>query len=111
MRQASWNLCPQAIQYSSVCYANPDVAFTAIAGSVSSQMPDLPDGDWSLVLKKDIFQKVAGAARLLSGSALIVRARWPFVSRLDAARANASAEDSCRHRWAPTWLAQASAAC
>ena len=58
MRQASWNLCPQDIQYNTACYADPDNTFNAIAGSTSSPMPDLPDGDWALVLKKDIFQKV-----------------------------------------------------
>lgn len=58
MRQASWNLCPQAIQYNTACYADPDVPFNSIAGSSSTPMPDLPDGDWALLLKKDIFQKV-----------------------------------------------------
>lgn len=58
MRQASWNLCPQHIQYSSGCYADRDATFGSIAGSSSTHMPDLPDGDWALVLKKDIFQKV-----------------------------------------------------
>ena len=58
MRQASWNLCPQDIQYNTACYADPDNTFNSIAGSSSSPMPDLPDGDWALVLKKDIFQKV-----------------------------------------------------
>lgn len=60
MRQASWNLCPQAIQYNTACYADPDNTFNSISGSSSSPMPDLPDGDWALVLKKDIFQKVCG---------------------------------------------------
>lgn len=62
MRQASWNMCPQAIQYNTDCYADPDNTFNSIAGSSSSPMPDLPDGDWALVLKKDIFQKVQAAA-------------------------------------------------
>jgi hypothetical protein len=63
MRQASWNLCPQAIQYNTACYTDPDVTFNTIAGSSSSPMPDLPDGDWALVLKKDIFQKVCRMRR------------------------------------------------
>jgi hypothetical protein len=58
MRQASWNLCPQDIQYNAACYADPDNTFSSITGSSSSPMPDLPDGDWALVLNKDIFQKV-----------------------------------------------------
>lgn len=58
MRQASWNLCPKDIQYNTACYADPDNTFSSIAGSSSSPMPDLPDGDWALVLNKDIFQKV-----------------------------------------------------
>lgn len=67
MRQASWNLCPHDIQYNTACYADPDVTFSSIAGSSSTPMPDLPDGDWELVLKKDIFQKVNLAAEFLLG--------------------------------------------
>lgn len=58
MQQASWNLCPQDIQYNADCYDDPDNKFASISGSLTKYMPDLPDGDWSLVLKKDIFQKV-----------------------------------------------------
>jgi len=68
MRQASWNLCPQDIQYNTACYADPDVTFSSIAGSSSTPMPDLPDGDWDLVLKKDIFQKVSLAGDQLWGA-------------------------------------------
>jgi hypothetical protein len=57
MRQASWNLCPQAIDYNTACYDNPDNSFSTISGSLSKHMPDLPDGDWALVVKKDIFEK------------------------------------------------------
>jgi hypothetical protein len=69
MRQASWNLCPQDIQYNTACYADRDKTFNAIAGSTSSPMPDLPDGDWALVLKKDIFQKVLAWAAVTSEQA------------------------------------------
>jgi hypothetical protein len=61
MSQASWNLCPQDIQYNTACYDDPDDAFSTISGSLSKPMPDLPDGDWSIVLKRDIFQKVSTA--------------------------------------------------
>ncbi|WIA39913.1 hypothetical protein OEZ86_013355 [Tetradesmus obliquus] len=63
MQQASWNLCPQDIQYNADCYDDPDNKFASISGSLTKYMPDLPDGDWSLVLKKDIFQKTRGAVR------------------------------------------------
>jgi hypothetical protein len=62
MQQASWNLCPQDIQYNADCYDDPDNRFASISGSLTKYMPDLPDGDWSLVLKKDIFQKVCDVA-------------------------------------------------
>jgi hypothetical protein len=58
MQQASWNLCPQDIQYNADCYDDPDNKFASSSGSLTKYMPDLPDGDWSLMLKKDIFQKV-----------------------------------------------------
>lgn len=58
MSQVSWNLCPQDIQYNTDCYDDPDNTFSSIAGSLSEAMPDLPDGDWALMLKKDIFMKV-----------------------------------------------------
>lgn len=58
MRQASWNLCPTDIAYSTSCYDDPDNTFASITGATSRPMPDLPDGDWSLILNKDIFQKV-----------------------------------------------------
>jgi hypothetical protein len=67
MKQASWNLCPQAIQYSTACYTDPDVGFNSLSGASSTPMPDLPDGDWSVVLKKDIFQK-ASATACVSGA-------------------------------------------
>eukprot|EP00883_Tetradesmus_obliquus_P001212 jgi/Sobl393_1/11292/SZX78320.1 len=63
MQQASWNLCPRDIQYNADCYDDPDNKFASISGSLTKYMPDLPDGDWSLVLKKDIFQKTRGAVR------------------------------------------------
>lgn len=62
MSQVTWNLCPQDIQYSTACYDDPDDTFTAIAGTLSKPMTDLPDGDWALVLKKDIFMKVGCTA-------------------------------------------------
>eukprot|EP00879_Flechtneria_rotunda_P032401 GHRR01035602.1.p1 GENE.GHRR01035602.1~~GHRR01035602.1.p1 ORF type:complete len:274 (+),score=60.02 GHRR01035602.1:334-1155(+) len=59
MDQTTWNLCPQDIQYSTACYDDPDNSFNTIAGSLTKPMPDLPDGHWALIVKKDIFQKVS----------------------------------------------------
>jgi len=48
-------------EYNTACYDDPDDTFSTISGSLSKPMPDLPDGDWSIVLKRDIFQKVSTA--------------------------------------------------
>ncbi|KAI8467677.1 MAG: hypothetical protein J3K34DRAFT_480735 [Monoraphidium minutum] len=63
MSQASWNLCPENIQYNSDCYYQEDQAFTTIAGSLHTTLPDIPDGDWSLRVKRDLMGKVRGAVR------------------------------------------------
>ncbi|KIZ05279.1 hypothetical protein MNEG_2684 [Monoraphidium neglectum] len=63
LSQASWNLCPEKIQYSSDCYYQDDQGFDAIAGTLHVTLPDIPDGSWTLRVKRDLMSKVSGAVR------------------------------------------------
>lgn len=63
MNQAAWNLCPVKIQYNSDCYYDTDQTFTQLQGEVHATFPDVPDGDWDLVVKRDMMQKIRGAVR------------------------------------------------
>jgi hypothetical protein len=67
MAQASWNLCPQSTAYSAGCYFTDDQKFGAIAGAVHTTLTDVPDGTWSLVVKRDLMGKVKGAVRSTAG--------------------------------------------
>ncbi|GBF96992.1 polycystin cation channel family [Raphidocelis subcapitata] len=69
MSQASWNLCPQKIQYDSSCYYGDDVTFDSISGATHVTLPDVPDGVWALRVKRDLMSKVRGAVRSTSGVA------------------------------------------
>lgn len=61
--QASWNLCPERTAYDSGCYFAEDRRFEAAAGAAHVTLPDVPDGRWSLVVKRDMMTKVRGAVR------------------------------------------------
>ena len=50
-------------QSGSDCYYETDQRFEQQVGHVVREIDDVPDGDWSVVVKKDIFLKVAGAVR------------------------------------------------
>ncbi|GLI64894.1 hypothetical protein VaNZ11_008286 [Volvox africanus] len=63
MQQASWNLCPVSTPYSSDCYFDTDVTFDRLSGEQHYTLDDAPDGDWNLVVKRDIFDKIRGAVR------------------------------------------------
>ncbi|GIL76287.1 hypothetical protein Vretimale_5865 [Volvox reticuliferus] len=63
MQQASWNLCPVTTPYSNDCYFDTDVSFESLSGEQHYTLDDTPDGDWNLVVKRDIFDKVRGAVR------------------------------------------------
>lgn len=67
MDQASWNLCPEKIQYNSDCYFQDDQTFSSISGSVHMTLPDIPDGTWTLSMKRDLLEKVKGAVRSAAG--------------------------------------------
>ena len=72
MQDAAWNLCPMEVDeligpkkifHGSDCYYQEDQKFEEQVGHIVREIDDVPDGDWSVVVKKDIFLKVAGAVR------------------------------------------------
>eukprot|EP00192_Tetraselmis_astigmatica_P001702 CAMPEP_0117652658 /NCGR_PEP_ID=MMETSP0804-20121206/2750_1 /TAXON_ID=1074897 /ORGANISM="Tetraselmis astigmatica, Strain CCMP880" /LENGTH=1606 /DNA_ID=CAMNT_0005458731 /DNA_START=90 /DNA_END=4910 /DNA_ORIENTATION=+ len=64
MQQASWNLCPlNGAPHGTDCYYPTDRQFDRISGEVHLEINDVPDGNWALVVKRDIFNKVSGAVR------------------------------------------------
>ena len=72
MNDAAWNLCPMEVDeligpkkifHGSDCYYEEDQKFDEQVGHIVREIDDVPDGDWSIVVKKDIFLKVAGAVR------------------------------------------------
>lgn len=63
MQQARWNLCPVATAYSGGCYFEQDNTFDRLSGSQTYVIDDAPDGQWDLVVRRDIFNKVRGAVR------------------------------------------------
>lgn len=63
MQQTSWNLCPVQTAYSGDCYYDTDIKFDRLSGSTSTVITDMPDGDWNLIMRRDIFMKTRGAVR------------------------------------------------
>ena len=72
MQDAKWNLCPlevdevigpKKIYHGSDCYYEEDQGFEDQVGHHMVEIDDVPDGQWTIVVKKDIFLKVAGAVR------------------------------------------------
>eukprot|EP00873_Tetraselmis_striata_P015466 jgi/Tetstr1/435730/TSEL_024629.t1 len=64
MQQASWNLCPRdGAPHGTDCYYPSDQKFDRVEGEVHLEISDVPDGEWILVIKRDSFNKVAGAVR------------------------------------------------
>ena len=66
--QSKWNLCPlemdenigpKKIFHGADCYYKEDQGFEDQVGHIIRKIDDVPDGDWSIVVKKDIFLKVA----------------------------------------------------
>ncbi|GFR50551.1 hypothetical protein Agub_g12825 [Astrephomene gubernaculifera] len=63
MSQTSWNLCPLSTAYSSDCYYDTDITFDRLSGVQNYVIDDAPDGEWNLVVRRDIFNKIKGAVR------------------------------------------------
>ena len=74
MNDASWNLCPMEVDdvlggtnkiyHGADCYYEKDQKFDTQVGHQSRVIEDVPDGEWTIVVKKDIFKKVGGAVRV-----------------------------------------------
>jgi hypothetical protein len=47
--------------FSTGCYFEEDNTFNSLSGSYSEIIDDLPDGDWTLVMRRDIFRKTRGS--------------------------------------------------
>ena len=67
MNDAAWNLCPMEVDeligpkkifHGSDCYYEEDQKFDEQVGHIVREIDDVPDGDWSVVVKKDIFLKL-----------------------------------------------------
>jgi len=69
MLQASWNLCPLDTDFSPNCYYESDQAFGRLTGEKHVLLDDIPDGEYSLKIKSDLFNKVYGAVRNLTAVA------------------------------------------
>ncbi len=61
MQQTSWNICPVDTPFASGCYYNKDNQFAQLAGASSAVINDMPDGNWTIQMKRDIFSKTKGA--------------------------------------------------
>ena len=61
---ASWNVCPVGnALHGTACYFDQDRAFETVSGAESLEIRDLPAGQWRVVVRRDYFNKVAGAVR------------------------------------------------
>lgn len=66
MTQASWNLCPKGgAPHGKDCYYQSDQKFVSLKGEVHAILHDVPDGQWQIQLKRDFFNKVRGAVRIV----------------------------------------------
>eukprot|EP00210_Caulerpa_lentillifera_P005376 g5138.t1 len=67
MSQASWNLCPKnGAPHGKDCYFTSAQRFDDLEGEVHVTLDDVPDGEWEVQLKRDYFNKVRGAVRVLN---------------------------------------------
>lgn len=65
MSQAQWNLCPEnGAPHGRDCYFEEARTFDRIEGSIQEIIDDVPDGMWTIKIKRDFFHKVKGAVRI-----------------------------------------------
>lgn len=65
MSQAKWNLCPErGAPHGRDCYFEEDQSFDRVEGSTQEIVDDVPDGEWTIKIKRDFFRKVGGAVRV-----------------------------------------------
>jgi hypothetical protein len=65
MSQAQWNLCPEnGAPHGRDCYFEEDRSFDRIDGSVQEIIGDVPDGMWTIKVKRDFFSKIKGSVHI-----------------------------------------------
>jgi hypothetical protein len=65
MSKATWNLCPEkGAPHGRDCYWEDDRTFDRIDGSSQEIIDDVPDGLWTIKVRRDYFHKVQGAVRI-----------------------------------------------
>ena len=89
MQQTLWNLAPFETSYSTSPYYPTDNSFTQLSGTSSSSIDDAPNGIWTLDVKRDIFNKVAGAVRATN---LVYNASYWYKNYIAAASVLAEME-------------------
>ena len=63
--QAQWNICPEnGAPHGRDCYFSEDRSFDRTEGTVQEIIDDVPDGLWTINIKRDFFFKVKGAVRV-----------------------------------------------
>ena len=66
MQQASWNLCPaDGAPHGMDCYFDEAQRFASIKGETHVVLDDVPDGKWEIRIKRDFFDKIRGAVRVV----------------------------------------------
>jgi hypothetical protein len=108
MSQATWNLCPEnGAPHGRDCYWAEDRPFDRIEGTVEEIIEDVPDGLWTVKVKRDFFAKVQGAVRVRNMVEEQARKYSKIYVAMEAAKANHEYEISvlevggqtllCRH--------------
>jgi hypothetical protein len=89
MSQAKWNLCPEhGAPHGSDCYFEDDQAFDRVEGSTQEIIDDVPDGEWTIKIKRDFFGKVGGAVRVRGLVEQQARQFSKIYVAMEAAKAN-----------------------
>lgn len=87
---AAWNICPVSQSYhGQECYYAESQTFTSVTGSLSVEIPALPNAEWQLVVERDYFHKVSAAVRNKGVLAEVGTRRKIEIAWLAAARGHA----------------------
>ena len=89
MSQTKWNLCPErGAPHGRDCYFEDDQAFDRVEGSTQEIIDDIPDGEWTIKIKRDFFDKVSGAVRVRGLVEKQARQYSKIYVAVEAAKAN-----------------------
>jgi hypothetical protein len=89
MSHATWNLCPEnGAPHGRDCYWAEDRSFDRIEGSLQEVIEDVPDGLWTVKIKRDFFTKVGGAVRVRNLVEDQARKYSKIYVAMEAAKAN-----------------------